>query len=562
MIKNIIFDVGGVLLEYRWKDMLTDHGLSGEEALKVGRLMFDDPLWTDMDKADRSRDEAIIAAYMEKYPEYAGTIQWFLTHVEYMHVPRKEIWRLVHRLKEKGYRLYILSNYPETMFRKHTDDADFMADMDGEVVSYQIRKVKPDPEIYRHLLDKYHLVPEECLFFDDRPENTRAAERLGIHTVTVTSREFLKGKLEEMCGDMPKETKHLYFTRHGQTVWNVENKICGVTDIGLTELGREQARQLGQKIREQNLPIDEILCSPLCRAADTAAEIRAETGIPVRVEERLREQNYGKYEGTARDGAEFRKAKSHFIDSFENGETMLKLAQRVYNLLDEIRQEDGDKTYLLVAHNGITRVVQSYFSDMSNQEYALSGIDNCEILEFEFERQTKQLSGSGRQREVKVRELTERDVPGALRVWNEVVEQGLAFPQEEELNEEQGRAFFAGQSFVGIAEDGESGDIVGVYILHPNNVGRCGHIANASYAVREDSRGQHIGEQLVVHCMAKARESGFRILQFNAVVRSNAPALALYEKLGFVQMGVIPGGFRRRDGAYEDIIPHYISLGE
>ena len=102
--------------------------------------------------------------------------------------------------------------------------------------------------------------------------------------------------------------------------------------------------------------------------------------------------------------------------------------------------------------------------------------------------------------------------------------------------------------------------IVGLYILHPNNVGRCGHICNASYAVRRDIRGQHVGEELVRHCLKTAKELNFRILQFNAVVRSNVHALALYKKLGFTQLGVIPGGFLLKDGTYEDIIPHYYEL--
>ena len=158
-----------------------------------------------------------------------------------------------------------------------------------------------------------------------------------------------------------------------------------------------------------------------------------------------------------------------------------------------------------------------------------------------------------------VRKLEERDLGAAVRIWNQVVEEGAAFPQEECLTEEAGRAFFAGQSFTGVA-CGPDGMVRGLYILHPNNVGRCGHICNASYAVRADRRGQHIGEALVRHCMAKGKELGFRILQFNAVVRSNVPALRLYERLGFVQLGVIPGGFRRKDGVYEDIIPHYHTL--
>ena len=177
---------------------------------------------------------------------------------------------------------------------------------------------------------------------------------------------------------------HVYFTRHGQTVWNVENKICGATDIALTELGHEQARALGKKILDEGLCIDEVLYSPLARARDTALEIAGITGIPVREEMRLKEQNFGKYEATPRNGAEFQEAKRSFINHFEGGETMLHLAQRIYNLLDEIRAESGEKTYLLVAHNGIARVVHSYFHDMENEEYSAFGIRNCEIREYRF----------------------------------------------------------------------------------------------------------------------------------------------------------------------------------
>ena len=161
--------------------------------------------------------------------------------------------------------------------------------------------------------------------------------------------------------------------------------------------------------------------------------------------------------------------------------------------------------------------------------------------------------------ELQVRAFHRDDLDAAIQIWNRVVEDGVAFPQLEYLDRETGLAFFSEQSFTGVACT-SAGDVVGLYILHPNNVGRCGHICNASYAVRADRRGQHIGEALVRHCMAKGKELGFRILQFNAVVRSNVPALRLYERLGFVQLGVIPGGFRRKDGVYEDIIPHYHTL--
>lgn len=161
---------------------------------------------------------------------------------------------------------------------------------------------------------------------------------------------------------------------------------------------------------------------------------------------------------------------------------------------------------------------------------------------------------------IKVRKYAIQDTLAAIEIWNQVVEDGVAFPQEEMLNEETGRDFFEEQSYTGIAYDEESGEIAGLYILHPNNVGRCGHICNASYAVRRDVRGCHIGEKLVTHCLETAKTLGFKILQFNAVVRSNTYALRLYKKLGFVQLGIIPGGFRMKDGSYEDIIPHYYVL--
>ena len=162
-------------------------------------------------------------------------------------------------------------------------------------------------------------------------------------------------------------------------------------------------------------------------------------------------------------------------------------------------------------------------------------------------------------KEIQIRKYGEKDIPAMVKIWNEVVEDGIAFPQLEVLTEESGREFFAQQTYCGVAED-EAGEVLGLYILHPNNVGRCGHICNASYAVRKNIRGLHIGEKLVLDCLQKAKENQFRILQFNAVVATNTPALHLYERIGFKKLGTIPGGFRMPDGTYEDIIPHYYLL--
>jgi L-amino acid N-acyltransferase YncA len=157
-----------------------------------------------------------------------------------------------------------------------------------------------------------------------------------------------------------------------------------------------------------------------------------------------------------------------------------------------------------------------------------------------------------------IREYEKKDLMQMIDIWNEVVEDGIAFPQEDYLDEVSGKEFFEAQSYTGVAED--DGRIVGLYILHPNNVGRCGHICNASYAVSSKYRGQHIGEKLVMDCLEKAKEFGFRVLQFNAVVESNTHARHLYERLGFVQLGTIPGEFRMKDGHYENICPYYHTL--
>ena len=154
-----------------------------------------------------------------------------------------------------------------------------------------------------------------------------------------------------------------------------------------------------------------------------------------------------------------------------------------------------------------------------------------------------------------IRKYSDQDMEAMIRIWNEVVVEGIAFPQEDCLNIETGTEFFSSQCYTGVAED--NGLVVGLYILHPNNVGRCGHICNASYAVDSQSRGLHIGEKLVLDCLKKGRELGFRVLQFNAVVESNLHARHLYERLGFKQLGTIPGGFRMKDGNYENICPYY-----
>lgn len=154
-----------------------------------------------------------------------------------------------------------------------------------------------------------------------------------------------------------------------------------------------------------------------------------------------------------------------------------------------------------------------------------------------------------------IRKFNDNDLDAMREIWNEVVRDAVAFPQIDELTKDNTKEFFAGQSFSAVAE--YDGEVVGLYILHPNNIGRCGHLSNASYAVKSTMRGKKIGEELVKHCLAKGRELGFKVLQFNAVVATNHSAIKLYDKLGFVRLGKVPSGFLMKDGSYEDIILFY-----
>lgn len=157
-----------------------------------------------------------------------------------------------------------------------------------------------------------------------------------------------------------------------------------------------------------------------------------------------------------------------------------------------------------------------------------------------------------------IRKYSDNDLGAMTKIWNHIVKEGQYFPQENGLSIKEAAAFFTEQTFTGVAE--EDGAIVGLYILHPNNIGRCGHIANASYAVKADQRGKRIGEKLVVHSLEMAKAAGFRIMQFNAVVADNKGAISLYKKLGFKELGTIPGGFKMDDGTFVDIIPFYFEL--
>lgn len=197
MYKNIVFDVGEVLLSYNWCGALEMTGMSHEEAVKIGKALFKDPTWVETDRAVRPYFD-VVKELSSHYPGYEDRVTEFMTEADRMPLPREKVWDLVKRLKEAGYRLYICSNYSEYLFTAHTKDKPFMQYMDGVMVSYMVKQIKPDKDIFESLFSRFNLNPSECLFLDDKEENILGAKSAGMDGIVIPNEEFLIKKLEEL----------------------------------------------------------------------------------------------------------------------------------------------------------------------------------------------------------------------------------------------------------------------------------------------------------------------------------------------------------------------------
>ena len=172
------------------------------------------------------------------------------------------------------------------------------------------------------------------------------------------------------------EVMKVYAVRHGEIELNAENRVCGVSNGELTERGREQAERLAEEL--SGISFDAVISSPQKRALQTARPTAERCGLPVLQEPRLAEQNYGIYEGVPRDDEGFLSNKRQFAFRYPGGESMMQVAARVYGFLDELKEKRPQDTVLLVTHGGVLRVLNSYFEDMTNEEFFRFGAQNCE----------------------------------------------------------------------------------------------------------------------------------------------------------------------------------------
>jgi len=197
MYKNIIFDIGNVLVSFRWKELMGDLGFSPECIATLTENMVHHPLWDELDMGIRPHHE-IISDMKTLSPMYAGQIDSFFENIGCVvcRQPHSAAW--LSGLKDRGLGVYLLSNYPDWMFELHSKDFDFLPYADGMVVSSHVHLMKPDPKIYRLILEKYSLRAEECVFIDDRAENCAAAEDVGIRSIVFTGAEQAQSELEAL----------------------------------------------------------------------------------------------------------------------------------------------------------------------------------------------------------------------------------------------------------------------------------------------------------------------------------------------------------------------------
>ena len=197
MIRNLVFDVGNVLLGYRTPELMRETGVTDAQYEQIVQHVFANPLWNELDRGVRPFAE-VVEEMCAGIPDLREKVFWLIDHSVHMKVDRPEVWERVQKLKEKGYRIYLLSNYAEPFYDTQFRDAPFMAWIDGAVISFRVHLLKPDPTIYRELTDRYGLRSDECLFFDDLEANVRAAALLGFETFRVTSASGLIKKLDEL----------------------------------------------------------------------------------------------------------------------------------------------------------------------------------------------------------------------------------------------------------------------------------------------------------------------------------------------------------------------------
>lgn len=198
MIRNIIFDVGNVLIEFNYSKYMEEKGYDEKQKKVLMEAVFQNPLWLDADRGTVLEAEELLQGFISNAPEHESLIRDVYAELE------KTVWEKPYakewaeELKKRGFHLYVLSNYGKDLFERTKDKMPFLPYMDGTIFSYECHYLKPEPESYQHLCSTCGLIPGESVFMDDHIENVEAARKLGIHGIHFTSYEEVRKKLDTL----------------------------------------------------------------------------------------------------------------------------------------------------------------------------------------------------------------------------------------------------------------------------------------------------------------------------------------------------------------------------
>lgn len=197
MIKNVIFDIGNVLVNFRWKEYLVEKGFEPDIIKRIVKASVASPYWDEFDRGVLSEDETM-NLFIGLDPGIEKELHEAYDSIVGMITRRDDAIPWVKSLKTAGYNVYYLSNFSEKAYNECRDTLDFMDYMDGGIMSFREHVIKPDKAIYTMLLERYNLVADECAFIDDTERNIVAANQLGIHGIIHNSYEETSEELKKL----------------------------------------------------------------------------------------------------------------------------------------------------------------------------------------------------------------------------------------------------------------------------------------------------------------------------------------------------------------------------
>lgn len=207
MIKNIVFDIGNVLVDFGWKPFFEKFNLSDEEFNKLVEATVNSPAWQEYDRGVLS-DEEVLNEFIKNAPELEEKMRAIFEDFNGLLKLFEYSRGWIIDLKRRGYKVYCLSNMSYKAVRECWDALKIIEEVDGYILSCDEKLIKPDPAIYERLFEKFNLKPSECIFIDDLPRNIEAANAAGMHGIVFTSVKEAEAQIQKISAEQPFESSY------------------------------------------------------------------------------------------------------------------------------------------------------------------------------------------------------------------------------------------------------------------------------------------------------------------------------------------------------------------